>query len=323
VPSGDRQYSVEACIVSFNSAAVIATALKRLAASIPEATVAIREHGSDQVAFESLHQIAASSPLPIRVELDESNPGFAAGCNALAQQSSASWLLFLNPDAEVLAWPWSPDHPPPRGQVTGPLMLGDGESARQSGVTYGVRDEIKRSWLRAPGPPPTGHGFVSGAALLIDRASFERLGGFDEGYFMYYEDIDFCLRANAIGIGTAIATKWSVEHLGAHATRAHFGQSLQWSYESACRFHAGRGSRLLPYRTYVVADSVLRAGVRLVRRDRAGISAYLQLAKRAATDVMHRGRPGRFLRRGAWRVRPGSAVQRLTSRRCRMPGRRR
>lgn len=288
MPSSDEQYSVEVCIVSFNSASVIATALDRLVGCVPEATVAIREHGSDQAAISRLHEIAGSSPLSVRVEVDESNPGFGTGCNALAKRSSATWLLFLNPDAEVLAWPWSSDRPPPRGQVTGPLMLGDGESARQSGVSYRVRDEIKRSWLRKPGPTPTGRGFVSGAALLIDRASFERVGGFDEDYFMYYEDIDLCLRANTIGIGTSIDPEWSVEHLGAHATRAHFGQSLQWSYESACRFHTRHGSRLLLYRAYVVADTVLRAGMRAVRRDRAGVSAYLQLIKRVAADVIPR-----------------------------------
>lgn len=279
------QVNVEVCIVSFNSAHVLSIALDRIAEHIPEASVAVREHGSDRLALDRLQELATTFPLPIRVDFDVSNPGFAAGCNALAAESTAPWLLFLNPDAEVLAWPWSVDQPPLSDTVVGPLMVGKGESARQSGTSYSVLDEVRRSWLRRSGPPPTGQGFVSGAALLIDRSSFERVGGFDDGYFMYYEDIDFCLRANAYGVGTVIAPSWRVRHDGAHATRTRLGDSLIWSYRSACRFHARRGSNLFRYRLYVIADSILRSAYHQFRMNPEARRAYLNLARTAAGDA--------------------------------------
>lgn len=290
MPNGEEQYGVDICVVSYHSAPVIGAALDHVATHLPGAHVRLREHGDDSQSTDALRAIAEAHPLAVTVDVDTSNPGFGAGCNALARQSTAPWLLFLNPDATVLAWPWSAEHPPPRGAVIGPLMAGVGESARQSGVSYRVRDEIRRSWFRRPGPPPTTHGFVSGAALLIDRESFERVGGFDERYFMFYEDIDLCLRANAAGIATSIEPSWRVRHDGGHATRKRFGDALEWSYRSACRFHGRLGSRLVGYRAYVVVDSLLRAALGLVVRNRRSRTGYVRLARIAAADVL-RGAP--------------------------------
>ena len=278
--------SVEVCIVSFDSAPVLERTIGSVAAHLPGATISIREHGSSASRLAALREIIGSCPSVVRLDVDPTNPGFGSGCNALASTSTADWLLFLNPDAEIVRWPWDAVNQPPSGQVTGPHMLGAGETARQSGRSYRVRDEILRSWLRRPGRRPDGRGFVSGAALLIDRHSFRSVGGFDEGYFMFYEDIDFCFRANDAGIKTYLADDWQVRHEGAHSTRQHFAESLIWSYESACRFHANRKSSLTGYRPYVVADSLLRGTMALIRRNSTVQQAYLTLARRATADMM-------------------------------------
>ncbi len=101
-------------------------------------------------------------------------------------------------------------------------MVDSGDPSRHYGVRYRIRDEIARSWLRRVAPRPNGSGFVSGAALLIARADFDRIGGFDEEYFLFYEDIDLCLRANAAGIGTFVDERFTVRHSGAHSTSAAF-----------------------------------------------------------------------------------------------------
>ena len=259
-----------------------------VAAHLPGATISIREHGSSASRLAALCEIIGSCPSVVRLDVDPTNPGFGSGCNALASASTADWLLFLNPDAEIVRWPWDAANQPPPGQITGPHMLGEGESAPQSGRSYRVRDEILRSWLRRPGRRPNGRGFVSGAALLIERRSFESVGGFDEGYFMFYEDIDLCLRANDAGVRTYLADDWHVCHEGAHSTRQRFAESLRWSYESACRFHASRGSSLLGYRIYVIADSLIRGVRSMILLLPQARSAYVRLARRAIRDVGRR-----------------------------------
>ena len=194
----------------------------RSSITCPLATISIREHGVDPAAIEALRRIADAAPSPVRLEFDPANPGFGAGCNALARGGRAPWVLFLNPDARILSWPWTATARPPTNAVVGPLMDGSCQPERHSGVTYRITDEIKRSWFRRNGPRPNGRGFVSGAAMLIDRDSFERVGGFDERYFMFYEDIDLCLRANELGIETRIDPGWQVRHEGAHSTSATF-----------------------------------------------------------------------------------------------------
>jgi N-acetylglucosaminyl-diphospho-decaprenol L-rhamnosyltransferase len=277
---------VEVLVVSYNSADTLAAGLTALERAAPGTPVAVREHGTDPVAAARLDELVAGHPAPVRVERDPSNPGFGAGCNALARNSTATHLLFLNPDAEIVAWPWSADAPPPVGTILGPRMLGSGAPGAHAGVRYRVRDEVARSWLRRTGPLPDGRGFVSGAALLVDRASFELAGGFDERYFLFYEDIDLCLRANERGVATRIDERWTVRHAGAHSTRSRFGDSLQWSYESAIRFHAEHGGRLTGYRAYVVIDAMLRSSLRLLRRDVEGGRAYRRLARRAAGELL-------------------------------------
>ncbi len=277
---------LEVLVVSYNSADTLGACLASVASTAPGTAVAIREHGTDPGARAHLDELVASYPGNLRVEHDPSNPGFAAGCNALARSSVAGVLLFLNPDAEIVAWPWSSDDPPPRGAIVGPQMVDSGHPGAHSGVHYRVRDEIARSWLRRRGPRPDGEGFVSGAALLVDRDSFERLGGFDEHYFLFYEDIDLCARANERGIPTRIDPRWSVRHSGAHSTMSRFGDSLSWSYESAVRFHGRHGGNLVGYRIYVIADALMRGLVQAARRNRKGVTGYLALARRATRDLL-------------------------------------
>jgi GT2 family glycosyltransferase len=279
---------VEVLVVSFNSATTLGACLASVERSLPGTPIAIREHGTDPTSASALASLVAAHPSPVRVEHCPANPGFGAGCNALAASSSARYLLFLNPDAEILAAPWSPAESPPTETIIGPLMIDSGHEGAHSGVEYRIRDEIARSWLRRRGRRPQGEGFVSGAALLIDSASFERVGGFDEQYFMFYEDIDLCLRANAIGIGTRIDERWRVRHTGGHSTRSRFGRSLLWSYESATRFHARHGGSLRGYRLYVVADSAMRSVVAALRRRRHHAAAYAHLGRRALADLFGR-----------------------------------
>ena len=212
---------VEVLIVSYGSADDVTQCLASVERLVPDTPVAVREHHPDADAFATLVAVAQASGLDVRTEHDPTNPGFGAGCNALARTSSAEWLLFLNPDTELVTWPWSAA-PPTAPAIIGPMFTDD--AADHFGVSYRVRDEVARSWLRRPGRVPTGKGFVSGAALLVDAETFHRLDGFDEGYFLFYEDIDLCLRANEIGVPTVVEERWQVAHRRGRSTGRRFDQ---------------------------------------------------------------------------------------------------
>lgn len=277
--------------MSYGSEDVLERCLARLATVAPSLPVAIREHGPGPI--DHLLELAGRHTAPVRVSHDPGNPGFGAGCNALARESQAVWLVFLNPDTEVVAWPWS-DSDPPRRSIVGATMVDSGPEGDHAGRSYRLVDEIARSWLRRRGPGPDGTGFVSGAALLIEADAFDELGGFDERYFMFYEDIDLCRRGNAAGLTTVVAPDWIVRHARSHSTSARFAEAIVWSYESGTRFHAEQGESPGLYRAYVVADSLIRSLLSLPC-DRRRARGYLALARRAASDLTRRRPPGERL----------------------------
>jgi GT2 family glycosyltransferase len=277
--------ALEVLIVSYDSAGVIEQLLASLSEQLPGTPVAIREHSDSPGAVARLEKLATAQPTSVGVSADLTNPGFGAGCNALAAASTARHLLFLNPDTELVSWPYHQGLPA-EGRLVGPLMVDSGDPSRHYGASYRIRDEIARSWLRRSARWPDGTGFVSGAALLIARSDFQRIGGFDEQYFLFYEDIDFCLRANALGIGTYIDERFTVRHTGAHSTSSRFGPSLMWSYESAIRFHRAHGSPVTVYRCYVVVDAIARSVIHGLRRRWAMSRSYRALAARAARELI-------------------------------------
>ncbi len=220
----------------------------------------------------------------VRWEHDPTNPGFAVGCNVLAEGSAAAWLLFLNPDARIVAWPWTPV--PASPAVIGAWIDGDGAPDRHFGRSWRVRDEVARSWLRRGTGAPAGSGFVSGAAMLVDHGTFRALGGFDEGFFMYYEDVDLGRRAGELGVAVLADARFRVEHDGGHAARRAPGVALMRSYRSAVRLRERQGDPLRAYLLYVVVDAGLRGLLALARRRKGSALGYGAVAVAALRDLV-------------------------------------
>ena len=176
----------------------------------------------------------------------ESNVGFAAGNNAGARGATADYLVFLNNDTEVepgwLAALVAPvERDPSIGLVTSQILfMDDPERVDSAGDGY----------LRCGGAFKHRHGQLSegrsgeievfgacGAGFLIRRGLFERLGGFDEDFFMVYEDVDLSYRARLLGSRCVLARAAVVRHagsasLGRVSPRAVFyGQrNLEWTW---------------------------------------------------------------------------------------------
>ncbi|CAB4364840.1 unannotated protein [freshwater metagenome] len=281
--------SIDVCLVSYDSGDDLLAAIRSVAAHIPGASVAVQENGPGTNTIDRARTLADELGVAFRAQHDPTNPGFGTACNALARTSNAQWVLFLNPDAVIATWPFADCEPSARA-VLGPEAVGGARSESHRGVRYRIIDELTRSWFRRWGPAPDGAGFVSGAALLVHRDDHLHIGEFDEGFFLFYEDIEYCLRANRSGIPTHLASGWTVGHAGAHSTSPRFAQSLRWSYDSACRFHGLQGESLVAYRIYVATDAALRWCMQLARRDTVRRRAYGQLCRVALRDITMAGR---------------------------------
>jgi N-acetylglucosaminyl-diphospho-decaprenol L-rhamnosyltransferase len=103
--------------------------------------------------------------------------------------------------------------------------------------------------------------WVSGACFLVRRSAFEEVGGFDESYFMYAEDVDLCWRLNETGWSAAYVPTAEVTHRQGVSTDHHPYRMIVEHHRSLLRF-AGRSSR--GWRRALLPLVALGIGVRAV-----------------------------------------------------------
>ncbi|MBI2911180.1 MAG: glycosyltransferase family 2 protein [Chloroflexi bacterium] len=171
-----------------------------------------------------------------KVIASDHNLGFAGGCNQALALAHGRHVLVLNPDTRVigdalpLLWSYLEAHPDVA--VVGPLIEdGEGrprpamrrfprpgtlfvESTGFQGLFEGSR-LLQAYYCRDLSPSGTQEvDWLSGACLMVRRAAVEQVGGMDERFFLYCEELDWCRRMRAAG--------WKVVHLG-EARVAHLG----------------------------------------------------------------------------------------------------
>jgi N-acetylglucosaminyl-diphospho-decaprenol L-rhamnosyltransferase len=109
--------------------------------------------------------------------------------------------------------------------------------------------------------------WISGSCFLARRAALEELGGFDESYFMYAEDMDLCWRAHQAGWGIGFTGAASVTHVQGVSTARHPYQMLVAHHRSALRFTMrttpGWRRAALPVAAAVLGLRLVLATVRL------------------------------------------------------------
>ncbi|MFN2496963.1 MAG: glycosyltransferase family 2 protein [Pseudonocardiaceae bacterium] len=115
--------------------------------------------------------------------------------------------------------------------------------------------------------------WLSGSCLLLRRAAFESIGGFDPRYFMYFEDVDLGDRLGRSGWLNIYVPTAEVTHLGGHSTRRVASAMLAEHHRSTYRYLADRHS------------GPLRAPLRLALR--AGLAARSELLRRRAARGAH------------------------------------
>jgi N-acetylglucosaminyl-diphospho-decaprenol L-rhamnosyltransferase len=103
-------------------------------------------------------------------------------------------------------------------------------------------------------------GWVSGSCFLARRAALEELGGFDEAYFMYAEDLDLCWRAHQAGWGVGFAGGAAVTHVQGVSTARHPYRMMLAHHRSALRFTVRTTTG---WRRLALPAAVLVLGIRM------------------------------------------------------------
>ena len=224
-----------------------------------------------------VRELAHHYGVNIRYWSGTTNVGFAKACNKLALESLGSRLIFLNPDTQTISFKREGHE---SSRVLGATVLNpNGDMEGTFGRSRSVRDEIKLRWLRIAAPCPVGVGYVSGAALSVDRDAFLSVGGFDEKFFMYFEDIDLCFRLNDAGLSVSVDDNWLLTHIGGSAATLVKTLSALRSLDSSIYFHTKWGNAVVVYRVFSLLDAVLRVIVWGVKRDADSRRAYQSLVR--------------------------------------------
>jgi GT2 family glycosyltransferase len=254
--------SVSIIIVNWNAGSMLADCISSLEGIVcrGDAECVIVDNGSTD---GSALQFEGRAPA-IRVIKAGENLGFAAACNLGARSSHGRRLLFLNPDTRigVESFDKSNDFLDRQGNeqigILGIQLRDDsGDVARSCARFPGVASMLFHSMGIDRVLPSTGFmmedwrhdetrlvDHVIGAYYLVRREVFDAVGGFDERFFLYLEDLDFSLRARRAGWLTAYLAGVSAFHLGGGTSARVKARRLFYSLRSRLlysRFHLGFG----------------------------------------------------------------------------------
>ncbi len=246
---------IDAVVVSYNSRDTLRAAVEPLLA-LPDVAVTVVDNASTDGSSATI------ADLPVRAIDAGRNGGFGFGCNLGMHAGSAPFVLFINPDARIaaedlarLATVLEAD---PSVALVGPqLREEDGalipsmRRYQRLGSTWAQALFLHRVLRRArwaneivhdPATyaAPAAPEWLSGACMLVRRDVLEELGGFDEGFFLYCEDMDLCRRLRAAGHEIRYEPSAVARHEGGHsAPRSSLFPVLAQSRTRFARKHDG------------------------------------------------------------------------------------
>jgi len=262
-------------IVNYRTPELVIDCLKTLIPEIKnspfQCRVIIADNFSGDHSAESLSRAIREEQCEEWVKLLEldTNRGFAAGNNRAieylySQSVIPDYFWLLNPDTVV--HPGSLDSlvdflnsnhsagiagsrlenrdgSPQRSAFRFPTILGEVDN----GMRLGIVSRLLSSHIVAPPVETRTHacGWVSGASMMVRKEVFDAIGFMDEGYFLYFEETDLCLRANRAGWQSWYVPSSRVIHLVGQSTGIKERRRVpRYVLESRGRFFSKNHGRL-------------------------------------------------------------------------------
>lgn len=239
--SKDLDFSI--IVVAFNSGRVLSRCLAALSQqTFKNFEVLLVDNGSNDGSIDGL------GPLPPcwRILRPDGNLGFAAGNNLASREAKGEWLVLLNPDAFAEPeWLERIDRAVrsyPKVSMFGSTQLRD----ENPEVIDGAGDHyhpLGLAWRGGEGGPAetvdvdTEIFGPCAAAAVYRRDVFENVGGFDEAFFCYYEDVDLAFRLRLTGETCVQLAEARVRHMGSTSAgpgssfiRYHVTRNRIWTF---------------------------------------------------------------------------------------------
>ncbi|HXZ82431.1 MAG TPA: glycosyltransferase family 2 protein [Acidimicrobiales bacterium] len=245
-----------AVVVNYNAGSALAECVASLR-SAGVAPVVVVDNGSEDGSLATID----TGDSVVRIVPAGKNLGYGRAVNRGATHLATPFVLVVNPD--VVVEPDAVDalarrlEAEPDVAVVGPLIRNPGGSTYPSArsfpsFTVGAGHALvgmfwpDNRWTRRyrDGPSPDAGGrrgtrevdWVSGSCALVRREAFVAVGGFDEGYFMYVEDLDLCWRLRRAGWRVLYEPAAAVTHRRGLSTAAHPYRMLVAHHRSTLRF---------------------------------------------------------------------------------------
>lgn len=183
--------------------------------------------------------------LPLRVIRNDAPKGFGANHNAAFRASTAPYFVVVNPDIRLQDFRIAPllaELDDPSIGLSAPLVFsgaGELQDSARSFPTVGRLLRRKLQGVRGPdyvfGPTSADVDWVAGMFMVLRRDTYAAIGGFDDSYFMYFEDVDLCKRLRDRGLRTVVVPSVRVIHDAQRASRRS-ARHMAWHLSSAFRF---------------------------------------------------------------------------------------
>jgi len=253
--------AVTVIVVNFNTGPLARRAVESAAADLTRVDwdAIVVDNASTSDGVEALDGLPRT-----RIIANPRNVGFGAAVNAAARKTNAPLLWLLNPDCEVVPGAFRALRETLDAHadcaIAAPRLLNAdgsvqasarGEPTAWTGL-FGRHSLLTRFFPSSPvarrnlpaedlvnaGVESAPVDWVMGAAMLVRRAAFDRVGGFDERYFLYWEDADLCRRLRQIGLSTRYVPRAIVRHPGGASANTQSAFATRAFHASAYRYYA-------------------------------------------------------------------------------------